>query len=155
MSLRDNLQRDAVAALRVVEPAEIGVGGGVAEAIQLMREKGAGCVVVVEAGAPVGILTERDILTKVLSRGLPGGTPIAKVMASPPEVIHQGCSVAAVINRMLDGGFRHMPVVDESNKLRGVVSVKRIVEYLADHFPSAVFNLPPEPSQKQVAREGA
>jgi len=36
-----------------------------------------------------------------------------------------------------------------------VVSVKRIVEYLVEHFPSAVFNLPPDPAQRQLSREGA
>ncbi len=155
MSLRDNLSQDAVKALRVVEAAEIGPAGVVADAVTLMQARGVGCVIVTEDGKPVGIVTERDILTKVLADGLAPKTPIRDVMASPPEVIEEGCSVATVIRRMHQGGFRHMPVIDDAGKLRGVVSVKGVVEYLVEHFPSAVFNLPPEPVQKQFSREGA
>lgn len=155
MSLRENLKKDAVEALRVVEAAEIGPAGAVADAVALMQARGVGCVVVTEHGKPAGIVTERDILTKVLATGLSLETPIADVMTSPPEVIEEGCSVATVIRRMHEGGFRHMPVIEDVGKLRGVVSVKGVVEYLVEHFPSAVFNLPPEPVQKQFSREGA
>jgi CBS domain-containing protein len=155
MSLRGNLKKDAVEALRVVEAAEIGPAGVVADAVALMQARGVGCVVVTEHGKPAGIVTERDILTKVLAAGLSLQTPIADVMTSPPEVIEEGCSVATVIRGMHQGGFRHMPVIDDAGKLRGVVSVKGVVEYLVEHFPSAVFNLPPEPVQKQFSREGA
>ena len=48
-----------------------------------------------------------------------------------------------------------MPLLDHEGRLRGVVSVGGIVEYLAEHVPAAVFNLPPDPAQKQFAREGA
>ncbi len=155
MSLRDSLKQDAVGALRVLKPAEFGVDRTVGDAVSLMRQRGSGCVIVTESSKPVGIVTERDILTKVLANHLPPTTPIARVMTSPPQAIQEGCSVATVIRRMHDGGFRHMPVVDEAQHLQGVVSVKRIVQYLVEHFPSAVFNLPPEPVQKRIAREGA
>ena len=155
MTLRENLQHDAVEALRVLEPAEIEEDGVVSEAIRLMRERSIGCVVVTRNGSPVGILTERDILTKVVSENLPGRTAISAVMTSPAELLQEGCSVSTVIQRMHKGGFRHMPVVDASNKLLGVVSIKGIVEYIVEHFPSAVFNVPPDEAPEQVAREGA
>lgn len=155
MSLRDNLQCDAAKALHMREPAEMGIDGVVSEAILIMRDKASGCVIVTNDHTPVGILTERDILTKVLAGGLSGDTPIKDVMTHSVDVIREGSSVGAIIKRMHEGGFRHMPVVDSSGHLRGVVSVKRIVEYLVEHFPSAVFNLPPDPTQHQLAREGA
>lgn len=155
MTLRDNLQHDAVEALRVLEPVEIGEDGVVSEAIRLMRERSAGCVVVTRDGSPIGIVTERDILTKVVSNNLSGRTAISAVMTSPPELLQESCSVSTVIKRMYNGGFRHMPVVDASHKLLGVVSIKGIVEYIVEHFPSAVFNVPPDAVQGQVAREGA
>ncbi len=155
MSLRESLKQDAASALRVLEPAEIGADAVVGDAITLMQQKAAGCVIVTEDGKPSGIVTERDILTKVLAGGLPTETPIVDVMTRPVEVIQEGCSVGTVIRRMQRGGFRHMPVVDQAHTLCGVVSVKRIVEYLVEHFPSAVFNLPPEPDLRQFAREGA
>jgi len=155
MSLRDNLQCDAAQALHMREPAEIGINGLVSEAILIMQGKVSGCVIVTKDHIPVGILTERDILTKVLAGALPGNTPIENVMTHSVDVIREGSSVGAIIKRMHEGGFRHMPIVDHSGHLQGVVSVKRIVEYLVEHFPSAVFNLPPDPAQRQLSREGA
>ena len=155
MSLRDNLAEDAVKALGTLKPVEIGLDGTVGDAVALMQKHAAGCVVVTVHGRPVGVFTERDVLTKVLARHLPPYTPMADVMTRNSKVINEGCSIAGVIRTMDAGGFRHMPVVDSSGRLTGVVSVKRIVEYLVEHFPSAVFNLPPDPARKQVSREGA
>ncbi len=155
MNLRDNLTHEAAEALTVSDAATLGPQATVGDAVALLQECGTGCVVVTENDRPVGILTERDVLTKVVARALPRNTPISGVMTSPPEVIEAGCSVGTVIRRMHRGGYRHMPLLDREGRLRGVVSVSGIVEYLAEHVPAAVFNLPPDPAQKQFAREGA
>ena len=155
MSLRDSLEQDAVQALRIHEPVTLGPRGTVGEAVALMQERASGCVFVTEEDRPVGIVTERDILTKVLARRLPADTPVSGVMTCPPEVIHEGCPVIEVIRRMDSGGFRHMPVVSKSDKLQGVVSVKRVVQYLVEYFPAVVFNVPPESVERRPTREGA
>ncbi len=155
MGLRAALIRETVENLGLPDPVEIGPDGTVGEAISLMQARGAGCLAVTANRLPIGVLTERDILTKVLARNLPQTAPVADVMTRDPEVVQEGSSVAAVIRAMHVGGFRHMPVVDSSGCLAGVVSVRSIVEYLVEHFPSAVFNLPPQPGQRQSAREGA
>lgn len=155
MSLRDNLTQDAVKALRMLEPVALGPDEALGAAISSMRERSVGCAIVTEHLKPIGIFTERDVLMKVLGPGLSLGTPIADVMTANPQSIEEGCSVEVVIQKMHVGGFRHMPVVDASGHLKGVISVKRIVEYLVEHFPATVFNLPPRPTQEQTAREGA
>ncbi len=109
----------------------------------------------VEHGRPTGVFTERDLLKRVIAGRLSSDTPLTDVMTRNPRVIGQDWSVANVIHAMHEGGFRHMPVVDEAGCLTGVVSVKRVVEFLVDHFPSAVFNLPPTPDQGLSTREGA
>ena len=104
---------------------------------------------------PLGLVTERDVLTKILAERQSLDSPVRLVMSTPAQVVREGDSVETVIRRMHGGGFRHMPVVDQAGLLKGVISVKRIIEYLVEHFSSTVFNLPPEPSQRQLAREGA
>ena len=59
------------------------------------------------------------------------------------------------IRRMEQGGYRHLPVVDEANRPVGILSVRRIVHYLVEHFPSTVYNLPPDPRTFPQEREGA
>jgi predicted transcriptional regulator len=56
---------------------------------------------------------------------------------------------------MEEGGYRHLPVVDECSRVVGILSVKRIVHYLVEHFPNTVYNLPPDPNAVQQQREGA
>lgn len=155
MELRDSLEQGAAGCLRVAEPVTAGPAETVRGAIRLMRQHGSGCVIIVEHGRPIGIFTERDVLTKVLSGALSLDVPLADAMTRDPEVVQDGCSVSEVIHKMNSGGFRHLPVVDPAGFLSGVLSVKRIVEYLVEHFPASVFNLPPDPGQRQLAREGA
>ena len=55
---------------------------------------------------------------------------------------------------MEEGGYRHLPVVDEAGRPVGVLSVKRIVHYLAEHFPATTSNLPPDPGSLPAAAGG-
>jgi CBS domain-containing protein len=155
MDLRNDLKKDAIRALRTHEPSEVSVGATVGDAVACMRESKSGCVLVTEHRKPIGIFTERDVLTKVVGGHLALSTPLAEVMTHDPQAVAERNSVADVIRRMLTGGFRHMPVVDSSGNVTGVISVKRIVEYLVEHFPAAVFNLPPDPARPSTTREGA
>jgi CBS domain-containing protein len=56
---------------------------------------------------------------------------------------------------MAEGGYRHLPIVDEDGVPQGVLAVRGIVHYLVDHFPNTVYNLPPDPSKSFIARDGA
>ena len=56
--------------------------------------------------------------------------------------------------RMIEGGYRHLPVVHDGLP-QGILSVKRIVHYLVEHFPGTVYNLPPDPGMVHHEREGA
>jgi CBS domain-containing protein len=52
------------------------------------------------------------------------------------------------------GGFRHVPLVDSDGRPVGILSVKDIVDYLAEHFPREVLNIPPEPGKQPRIPEG-
>ncbi|MEE9296167.1 MAG: CBS domain-containing protein [Phycisphaerae bacterium] len=145
---------DRVSALELREAVSVEPDETIAETIALMRRHQTGCVVVRQQGALKGIFTERDILTGVLTEGVRLETPISTVMTAGPETLLLTDSVADVIRRMNDGGYRHMPVVEASGDVVGVVSVKCVVQYLVEHFPEAVYNLPPDPNALSTAREG-
>ncbi|MFC0200204.1 CBS domain-containing protein [Paracoccus rhizosphaerae] len=103
----------------------IGPDASLAEAAQLLAEKRIGAVVVSTDGeTPMGILSERDIVRQLGQHG-PGvlSRPISEFMTR--EV--QTCTVAedalTVLERMTNGRFRHMPVVDEGGRMLGVISI--------------------------------
>jgi CBS domain-containing protein len=64
-------------------------------------------------------------------------------------------SVQAAIKRMEKGGYRHLPVIDELGRPVGILSARRVVHFLAEHFPALVYNHPPDPTRVPDAAEGA
>ncbi|HMC65237.1 MAG TPA: CBS domain-containing protein [Gemmataceae bacterium] len=155
MDLAKNLKIDSVSRLHPTAPRQVDTHQTVAEAVELMRQEQVGCLLVCAEGRLVGIFTERDLLERVLAPGKPLTTPVAECMTAHPVVVHPKEPIAAAVRRMEEGGYRHLPVVDEAGRVVGVLSVKRIVHYLVEHFPTTVYNLPPDPAVVPQEREGA
>ena len=74
-------------------------------------------------------------------------TPVDRFMTENPEALRLADSIVFALNKMSLGGFRHVPLVDDEGRPVGVISVKDIVDYIADFFSSEVHNVPPEPGQ--------
>jgi CBS domain-containing protein len=155
MDLARNLKIESVSRLHPTAPRQVTPTQTVAEAVALMRRERVGCLLVCEGSQVVGIFTERDLMKNVLAAGLPLTLPIAECMTPNPVVVHPKEPIAVAIQRMEEGGYRHLPVVDEAGRPVGVLSVKRIVHYLVEHFPGTIYNLPPDPGAVHQEREGA
>jgi CBS domain-containing protein len=83
-------------------------------------------------------------------------TPVRKLMTGNPETLRPSDSIAYALNKMSLGGYRHIPLVDNSDAPVGVISVKDIVNYLVKLFPKSVMNLPTLPRGNYAReREGA
>jgi CBS domain-containing protein len=156
MELARNLKTDSVSRLHPTPPWRVTPDQTVADAVALMKQHRVGCVLVCLAGDQlVGIFTERDLMRRVLAAGLPLSTPVSACLSRNPVVVHPKEPIGAAVRRMEEGGYRHLPVVDQAGRPLGVLSVKRIVHYLAEHFPSTIYNLPPDPSTVPLEPEGA
>jgi CBS domain-containing protein len=154
MELSRNLKVDSVSRLEPSAPRTIDAAGTAADAVAAMREGNIGCLLVTEFGRVVGVFTERDLLMRVLAPGHPLDTPIRRCMTPNPVTVAPKDSVRTAIKRMQKGGYRHLPVVDEEDRPLGILSARRVVHYLVEHFPSLVFNLPPEPDRYPETPEG-
>ncbi len=155
MELARNLKTDSVSRLHPTEPRKVAPQQTVAEAVALMCKHRVGCLLVCEGERLVGIFTERDLLRRVLSSGRPLTAPVSSCMTPDPITVNPKESISAALRRMEEGGYRHLPVVDHAGQAVGVLSVKRIVHYLAEHFPDTVYNLPPDPGAVPREPEGA
>ena len=94
-------------------------------ACQLMAEKKIGALLIVEKGRIAGIFTERDALNKVLAGGLdPDTTRLVQVMVREPQTIRADKPLSYALHMMAEGGFRHVPVVDDSGAPLGMVSAR-------------------------------
>jgi CBS domain-containing protein len=155
MDLAKNLKIDSVRRLDLAEAIVLAPGDTVAEAVRRMREHHAGCVLVSAQGNLVGIFTERDLVKRVLAPAEPLTTPLRACMTPEPATVRHTDPIGVALRRMHKGGYRHLPVVCDDGKPVGVLSVKRIVHYLVEHFPAFVLNQPPNPEATCLEREGA
>ena len=55
---------------------------------------------------------------------------------------------------MINGGYRHIPIINEENKPIGIITMQDIINHLGNYFYEDIVNLPPNPIRKQVNREG-
>lgn len=155
MSLRQNLWEDDLTQVDIRPRLSVTPDTSIGTAIETMREARAGELLICQGDDLRGIFTERDYVKRVLNADANLDDPISGVMTPDPVTAAISEPIGAVIRTMFEGHYRHLPVVDQAGKPVGTVSVKRIVEYLVDHFPETVYNLPPQPRQVQGAREGA
>ena len=104
----------------------LGPEASVYEAACVMTRANCGSVLVIDsAQVLVGILTERDLMTRVMSKALdPAHTAIAKVMTPHPRCVPPELRVSDAVLIMIERGFRHLPVVAESGKILGVFSAR-------------------------------
>ncbi|BBK41049.1 histidine kinase [Allostella vacuolata] len=106
------------------EPLVLGQHAKVADACRRMRDRGVGAVLVADGAHRLrGIFTGRDAVCRVLAEGRhPGATELAEVMTPEPCTIPPAATAIEALRLMSDGGFRHLPVV-EDGRIVGVVSV--------------------------------
>ncbi|MES2205544.1 MAG: CBS domain-containing protein [Pseudomonadota bacterium] len=94
----------------------------VSKAASLMKQYGVGAVMVVENDLLIGIFTERDALFRVLAEERdPHTTYLNEVMTASPQMISPDKPLGHALHMMFEGGFRHVPVV-QNGKVVGMVS---------------------------------
>jgi CBS domain-containing protein len=95
------------------------------EAAQMMLSEGIGAMVVLDEGRLVGIISERDIVGRVVSkRRDPEATFVSEVMTADVQTITEDQSIESALEIMHRLKFRHLPLVDRSGKVIGVVSMR-------------------------------
>jgi len=106
----------------------------VREAAKLMKSKRYGAVLVTAGDDLLGIFTERDAIFRVIAVGLdPDTTPLADVMTKEPTTITPDKTFGHAMLMMHEGGFRHVPVV-ENGKLVGMVSSRNALDPDLEEF---------------------
>ncbi|MDB5872931.1 MAG: putative signal transduction protein with domain [Ramlibacter sp.] len=104
----------------------LGPTASVWEAACVMTRANCGSVLVMEPpDALLGIVTERDLMTRVLAKALnPEKTQVSAVMTPNPQCVGPETTVSDAVVIMLERGFRHLPIVGPGSKVLGVFSVR-------------------------------
>jgi CBS domain-containing protein len=144
--LDDRFLREPIAVLQPANPVCAERGTSVGDVVRQMQEHQIGCVLVIGGGKLVGVFTERDLLREVFGSTLDlEATAVEHFMTENPETLRPNDPIVFALNKMSLGGFRHIPLVDDAGRPMGIISVKDIVDYIADFFATEVLNVPPEP----------
>jgi len=103
----------------------------VLHAVETMCGKKVGSLIVCDGDSPVGIITERDLMTDVvLAKRDPAKTRVAEVMASDLVCVDPATPAAAAMAIMTERRCRHLPVV-EGSKIVGVISIGDLVRWVS------------------------
>jgi CBS domain-containing protein len=133
--LHKTLLKDPISNLKFHEVSTLPSTATAAEAAKVMIETGHGSILLTEGAEVIGIFTERDLLYKVLGRGLSiATTRVQEVMTRDVETVHPSDPVAMALHKMALVGCRHLPVMDAA-KCLGIVSIRNIVAYFASKIP--------------------
>lgn len=96
-----------------------------------MKEKGVGAVIVVSRGSAVGILTERDLVRKIIAaKKDPKSTKVVNVMSKPLVTTTPNATVKEAAKKMIINDIRRLPVVT-NGKLAGIITAADLAKNLA------------------------
>lgn len=109
------------------------------EALDLMQSHHDTCVVVVEAGRPVGIVTERDVVRLYSSYPEQTEIPIRKIMSSPVLTVSIATSINEAAELMLKAGVRHLVVVDHTGLMAGLIGEHDLTHSMMDSLIDTKF----------------
>lgn len=146
---------DRISTLPLTPPVTVEAGTPVGRVVDEVQRRNVGCVLVYEAGRMIGIVTERDMLLKVVARDVDyATTKIDDFMTRDPVTLSPDDSIGDAASLMTERHFRHIPIIAEDGTATGIVSIKDIIQLLAESFPEQVLNLPPRPHQRMETPEG-
>ncbi len=126
-----SLMEDTVGQFCSGKPLVIGPNATLGEAIRAMMGPGIGALLIVnDQGKLVGIISERDLLTRVVGFHADyGKLPVEQFMTPDPETVAVTDSLAFALHKMDIGGYRHLPVVKDGKPL-GVISVRDMLKHI-------------------------
>lgn len=156
MGANESIRTEKLRYLQLAEPTCMPPDTPLSQALDKMRKNRAACALVCSGGNELlGILTERDVLHKVVGETVDDSTPVEQLMTRAPRSLSPEDTLLKAIQLMTEGGYRHVPLTDKDGRLVGLVSAHDVITYIAEHFPTEVHNLPPRLHQKPLQPEGA
>ena len=124
------------------------------EAIDIMQLNKAGYMVLSKNKKVFGLFTEADIVNKILEHNIDWSRRASEFMTSDWATLKMTDSVGQAIDLMSEKKFYHIPLVDDDDNLANVLSVRTLIRFLSEFYPTEIYNLPPRFNQVMETPEG-
>lgn len=154
MSLKDELISERVSHLDLSKFCQIASGTAVRQSLANMRQNSTNVCLVTKDNKLVGILTERDVLTKVATNPENLDAAVDEIMTANPITVTPDTSAADALWLMDEKKFRNLPVVGRDGKIKGNMTHQAVISFLAARYPVEVLNRPPRPDIFPHKQEG-
>ncbi|MCC6057008.1 MAG: CBS domain-containing protein [Desulfurococcaceae archaeon] len=104
------------------------------EAVKVMEKHNiASLIVVDENGIVYGVVTAKDIVIRVLAKGLdPKSVKISEILSRPVTVVESDTPLKDVVNLMIGTGHGHVPVVNKAGKVLGIITIDDVLKYVPE-----------------------
>jgi CBS domain-containing protein len=103
----------------------------VEHAARMMRDRGVGCLVVTHGGRPSGIVTDRDLVVRVLAEGRdPTTSTLGDFVTYDPITVSENDGIETVVAQMRRHGVRRLPVIDDDGLAVGIVTADDLLVLL-------------------------
>ena len=123
-------------------------------AIELMQQDKSGYIVLAKNKKVAGLFTEDDVVAKILDQDVDWNRPVSEFMTTNWTKLKMTDSVGQAIDLMGERRLYHIPLVDDNDDLVNVLSVRTLIRFLAEFYPTEVYNLPPKLDQIMETPEG-
>lgn len=140
MKLLEGLQQEPITQLDLSYYCSAHTGTPVKDVVELLRSSKRNCSLILQDGKLMGIFTDRDILRKVVDRPDLWEQAIDHVMTTDVLTINEGATAAEAMVIMDRHHFRNVPVVRANGEVVGNFTHYSVVKFLADTFPTEIYN---------------
>lgn len=128
-----SILKDRISSLLPRTPLVVDPNTPIADVLRCLADNRVGCVIVTRDDKPVGIFSERDALMKLNTQCDDAlAQPVSNFMTTSPECVRGDDRIALALHKMDLGGYRHVPVVDDSGEITGIISVRDILRYISE-----------------------
>lgn len=120
----------------------LGPDASAREAAELMAAKRIGAVMVIEDERLVGIFTERDVIARVVAKGLNAcSTTLREAMTPDPDTLSPHDQARDALDLMVRKGYRHLPVVDAESRPLAMVSIRDLYGLVVERLENGIVKM--------------
>jgi predicted transcriptional regulator len=153
-TIKGTFETDPISALGLPPPVSIGTDASVGAALSAVQKQAKGYVLILEDGRPRAIMSEREVLMKIVARDVKYDSNVMEFASKIGVTLTGNETIARAIKLMIAEGVENIPIVDRNGRATAVLRTLDVIHFLAEAFPEQLLNLPPKPHQTLPKPEG-